>query len=99
MGTRRRPHRHGGANERPQDGSTGEVCIPGVDKQAKDTAPSQTRLPKVSTKGAFECLLDILDYINTSQMLEYYESHLVFTENVDEPLNGDDTNDTVMNDD
>jgi hypothetical protein len=32
-------------------------------------------------------------------MLEYYESHLVFTENVDEPLNGDDTNDTVMNDD
>ncbi|KAI4620400.1 uncharacterized protein J4E84_010027 [Alternaria hordeiaustralica] len=33
------------------------------------------------------------------KMLEYYESHLVFTENVDEPLNGDDTNDTVMNDD
>jgi chromobox protein 1 len=39
---------------------------------------------------------------NTSQMLEYYESHLVFTENADEPLNnggdGDEANDIVMND-
>jgi chromobox protein 1 len=36
------------------------------------------------------------------KMLEYYESHLVFTENADEPLNnggeGDEANDIVMND-
>jgi chromobox protein 1 len=61
-------------------------------KHIYQKCPQKVRLPKYwnSTNST-----------NTLQMLRYYESHLVFTETVDEPLDGDigdDTNDIVMND-
>lgn len=44
----------------------------------------------VSYCYVYASLTDVL------QMLEYYESHLVFTNNADDTLNGDEGDDVVM---
>jgi hypothetical protein len=92
MGTRRFLYRHSGGEAGSQDWFARQICLSSMGERQKDTTSAQACLPKVSTEGVPKSDFDTEDMLTGPQMLQYYESHLVFTQS-DGILNGGDDDD------
>jgi hypothetical protein len=63
-------------------------------ERQEDTTSTQACLSKVSTEGVPKSDYDTENMLTALQMLQYYESHLVFTQS-DGVLNGGDDDESM----